>query len=166
MASYSPIKLTLFEFQQCQLHRWNRFRGVNDTAETVSAVSMTPLKLFPRCHWHRWNFRPDPHSCFLGVIDTVETASAVSMTPLKLLPRCHPRGEGAYYLLLLGHFCPFDCRIFTIWLIFFVSVLYLFNFRSVPRGEGAYYLLLFDDFCPFVCRIFTIWLIFLVAVSL
>jgi hypothetical protein len=24
---------------------------------------MTPLKPFQRSHWHRWNFRPDPHSC-------------------------------------------------------------------------------------------------------
>jgi hypothetical protein len=31
-------------FQRCQLHRWNRFSGVNDTAEIVSAVSMTSLK--------------------------------------------------------------------------------------------------------------------------
>jgi hypothetical protein len=49
MASYSPRKSTLFEFQRCQWHRWNRFRGETDTAETVSAVSMTPLKSFQRC---------------------------------------------------------------------------------------------------------------------
>jgi hypothetical protein len=66
-----------------QRHRWNHFRSVNDTAEIVLAVSMTPLKSFPRCHWYRWNFRPDPHSCFRGVNDTAETVSAVSITPLK-----------------------------------------------------------------------------------
>jgi hypothetical protein len=33
----------------------NSFSGVIDTAETVSAVSMTLLKLFQRSHWHRWN---------------------------------------------------------------------------------------------------------------
>jgi hypothetical protein len=62
-------------------HRWNCFRSVNDTAETVSAVSMshpeiisavsmTLLKPFQRCQWHRWN-------CFLGVIDTPETLDLI-----------------------------------------------------------------------------------------
>jgi hypothetical protein len=32
MASYSPRKSIIFEFQLC--HSWNDFRGVNDTAET------------------------------------------------------------------------------------------------------------------------------------
>jgi hypothetical protein len=62
---------------------YSSFSCVSETAETVSVVSMTPLKTFPRCHWHLGNFRPDPHSCFRGVIDTAETVSAVSMTPLK-----------------------------------------------------------------------------------
>jgi hypothetical protein len=51
-------------------------------------VSLTPLNRFQRCHWHRWNFRPDPHSCFLGVIDTAEIVSAVSLTPRKPIQRC------------------------------------------------------------------------------
>jgi hypothetical protein len=48
-------KSTLFEFQRCQWQRWNHFRGVNDSAETVSAVSMTSPKQFQRYQWHRWN---------------------------------------------------------------------------------------------------------------
>jgi hypothetical protein len=43
------------EFQRCQWHRWNDFRGVIDNAETISAVSLTPLTRFQRCQWHRWN---------------------------------------------------------------------------------------------------------------
>jgi hypothetical protein len=50
MASYSPRKLIIFEFQRCHLHRWNAVHGVTDTAETISAGSMTPLKRF-----QRWN---------------------------------------------------------------------------------------------------------------
>jgi hypothetical protein len=108
------MSLTLWRsFQQCQWHRWNCFSNVNDTAEIVSAVSMTsrkfcthkfcswcpyeichfvitmispvsmtPLKSFQQCHWHRLN-------CFSGVNDTVEIISAVSMTPLKSLQQCH-----------------------------------------------------------------------------
>jgi hypothetical protein len=34
MASYSPRKSIIFEFQRCQWHRWNDFRGAIDTAET------------------------------------------------------------------------------------------------------------------------------------
>jgi hypothetical protein len=56
---------------------YSSFSCVNDTAETVSAVSMATLKSFLRCHWHRWNFRPDPHSCFSCVIDTAETIMIV-----------------------------------------------------------------------------------------
>jgi hypothetical protein len=36
-------------------HRWNRFSGVIDPAEIVSAVSVTPWTAFQRCKWHRWN---------------------------------------------------------------------------------------------------------------
>jgi hypothetical protein len=76
--SMTPLK----PLPWCQWHRWNFrpdpyicFRGVIDTAEIVSSVSMTPLKPpwswnekyymdfnhkiffaeFQRCHWHRWN---------------------------------------------------------------------------------------------------------------
>jgi hypothetical protein len=68
---------------------YSSFSGVNYTAETVSTVSITPLKPFLRCQWHRWN-------CFSGVIDTAETldliliaVSAVSLTSLKPFQRCH-----------------------------------------------------------------------------
>jgi hypothetical protein len=68
---------------------YSSFLGVNDTVETISAVSMTPLKPFHRCQWHRWNR-------FSGVIDTAETldliliaVSAVSLTPLKPFQWCH-----------------------------------------------------------------------------
>jgi hypothetical protein len=60
---------------------------------------MTPLKPFQWCHWHCWNFRPDPYSCFQSVNDTAEIwqkkfccgwnqYSAVSLTPLKWFLRC------------------------------------------------------------------------------
>jgi hypothetical protein len=35
---------------------WNRFRGLNETAESVSAVSMRPRNRFPRSQWDRGNF--------------------------------------------------------------------------------------------------------------
>jgi hypothetical protein len=72
----TPLK----RFPLCHWRRWNDFRGVIDTAETdtaemISAVSLTPLKSwwwqsekfhrdinyriffaeFQRCSWHRWN---------------------------------------------------------------------------------------------------------------
>jgi hypothetical protein len=62
---------------------WNRFVYGFVFAEKidiirVSEVSMTPLKPFPRCQWHRWNR-------FRGVNDTAEiVVSAMSLTPLKL----------------------------------------------------------------------------------
>jgi hypothetical protein len=38
----------------CRENRlYSNFSGVMDTAETISAVSMTPLKLM----WHRWNLK-------------------------------------------------------------------------------------------------------------
>ena len=49
-------------------------RGVNDTADLDSAVSMTPLSLILQCQWHRWAW-------LCCVIDTAELDSAVSLTP-------------------------------------------------------------------------------------
>jgi hypothetical protein len=41
----SAVSLTLLKsFQRCQCRRRNRFSSVNDTAEIVSAVLLTPLK--------------------------------------------------------------------------------------------------------------------------
>jgi hypothetical protein len=54
------------------------FRGVT----LISAVSMTLLKYFPLCNWHRWND-------FSGVNYTVEIISAVSISPRKSFQRCH-----------------------------------------------------------------------------
>jgi hypothetical protein len=48
---FNHKQIFVAEFQRCHWHRWNSFSGVIDTAETVSAVSMTPLKSI----WHRWN---------------------------------------------------------------------------------------------------------------
>jgi hypothetical protein len=50
-----------------QFYTWlsKHFRSVNKTAEILSAVTLTLLKQFPRCHWYRWND-------FWGVIDTAE----------------------------------------------------------------------------------------------
>jgi hypothetical protein len=95
--SLTPLKL----FQRCHWYCWNDFRGVNDIAETVSVVSMTPRKQlwgsglkFQRCQWQRWNG-------FSGVIDTplnrflryqwhrwngfsgVNDTAEIQMTPLK-----------------------------------------------------------------------------------
>jgi hypothetical protein len=63
-----PMKfftLTSPSFQRCLWHRWNRFSGVNYTAEIVSAVSITPRKSFQQCQWHPWNR-------LSGVNDTAE----------------------------------------------------------------------------------------------
>jgi hypothetical protein len=95
-------------FQQCQWHRWNcfssdqshrgnRFSGVNDTTEIisavsmtpfeiVSAVSMTPLKSFQRCHWHSAKKFCSPHEIFNFAITMT---SAMSRTPLKSFQQCH-----------------------------------------------------------------------------
>jgi hypothetical protein len=67
LSSYSVKR-----FQRCHWHCWNNFCSVIDTAETISAVSLTPLKRF------QWND-------FSGFIDTAETISAVSIIPLKLM---------------------------------------------------------------------------------
>jgi hypothetical protein len=99
------------EFQQCHWHCWNRFSGVIDTAETDSAVSMTPLKPFQRWHWHCWNFIPDPHTCFRGVIETTEIISAGSMIPRKFGKK---------------NFCgwnPYDIFHFTIMVVSAVSLI-------------------------------------------
>jgi hypothetical protein len=62
-------------FQRCHRHRWNHgdgkvknflgtstteffllnFSSVNDTAVTISAVSLPLLKQIQGCQWHRWN---------------------------------------------------------------------------------------------------------------
>jgi hypothetical protein len=68
----STIEFLCAKFQWCHWHRWNNFRGVIDTPETISAVSLTLLKWFQRCQWHCWN---DLH----GVNDTAE----INVTPLK-----------------------------------------------------------------------------------
>jgi hypothetical protein len=80
---------------------------------SVSAVSYR----FQRCHWHRWNFRNDPHSCFRGVIDTAETISAVSLTPLNFGKK---------------NFCgwnPYDVLNFTIMVVSAVSLIPLKPFQ-------------------------------------
>jgi hypothetical protein len=54
---------------------YNRFQGFNDTGETVSAMSMTPLK--PPWSWNLKYHRDFNHKKFFCRI------SAVSLTPLK-----------------------------------------------------------------------------------
>ena len=46
-----------------------------------SAVSLTPRRRSPQCHWHLWGG-------LCGVIYTSEAVSAVSLTPLRRSPRC------------------------------------------------------------------------------
>jgi hypothetical protein len=65
-------------FQRCHIN----FSSVIDTAEIVSAVSMTPLKSFQRCQCHRGNR-------FSGVNAITEIVSAVSLTPLKFGKKIH-----------------------------------------------------------------------------
>jgi hypothetical protein len=63
--------------QRCHINfSGNRFSGVIDTAETVSVVSIIPLKRFQWFQLHRGNH-------FSGVNDTAEIVSAASITPLK-----------------------------------------------------------------------------------
>ena len=48
-----------FLIPRCQWHGWDKFRSVNDTVETNSAVSMTRLRLTPQCQWnhhHEFDF--------------------------------------------------------------------------------------------------------------
>jgi hypothetical protein len=67
----------------------NYFSGVNDTSETVSAVSMTPLKFGKKNFWWlKRYFSFHDHGGFSGVIDTAETVSAVALTPRKQFPQC------------------------------------------------------------------------------
>jgi type IV secretory pathway component VirB8 len=103
MASYSPRKSIIFEFHRCHWHRWNDFSGVINTAETISVVSLTPLKRFQQCHWHRWTHGDGKVKNFIGtsttefflflkfsgINDAAETISAVSLTRLKRFLRCH-----------------------------------------------------------------------------
>jgi hypothetical protein len=63
-------------FRRCHWYRWNCFSGVIDTAESGSAVSLTPLKQNPRCQWHRGNSYEDQ-------------VSVASLTPQKRFQRCH-----------------------------------------------------------------------------
>ena len=39
---------------QCHWHRGVKHRGVIDTVEWSSAVSLTSRNEAPQCHWHRW----------------------------------------------------------------------------------------------------------------
>jgi hypothetical protein len=81
----TPLK----PFQWCHWNHWNFrpdphscIRGVIDTEEIVSAVSMTPLK--PPWIWnekYHWDFN---HKHFFAELPI----SAVSMTPLKWFQRC------------------------------------------------------------------------------
>jgi hypothetical protein len=54
----------------------------------ISAVSLTPLKWFPRCNWHRWNDRDGKVKNFIGSSTTeffLPNFSGVNTTPLKLM---------------------------------------------------------------------------------
>ena len=64
----------------------NCVRGVYDYAETVSAETMTTLKLFPPSLWLCWN-------CVGGVYDSAETVSAKSMTMLNCVRRVYDYAE-------------------------------------------------------------------------
>jgi hypothetical protein len=65
-------------FSGCHWYCGNCFNGDIATAETISVVSMTLLKLFQRCQWHCGNR-------FSEVNDTADIVLAVSLTPLKLV---------------------------------------------------------------------------------
>jgi hypothetical protein len=83
------VSAVSYRFKRCHWHCGNRFSSVNDTAETVSAVSLTPRKLFQWCQCHQWNG-------FSGVIDTAEIRPTkifvVEITMISRswwFPRCH-----------------------------------------------------------------------------
>jgi hypothetical protein len=89
---------------------------------STTAVSLTPLKQFPQCQWHRWND-------FSGVNDSAETAmrirskvSAVSMKPLNFGKK---------------KFCgwnPYDILNFTIMVVSVVSLKPL-KLKQFPRCQ-------------------------------
>jgi hypothetical protein len=61
--------------------RWIRFRGLIDTAESASAVSLRPLNLLPRFHWDR-------QIRFRGLIEIVEAKLIIRSFVLVLwIPR-------------------------------------------------------------------------------
>jgi hypothetical protein len=80
-----------------RIRRENRlYSNVNDTAEMVSAVSITPLKWFQRCHWHRWNHGDGKVKNFTETSTTGDawtsfSVSAVSITPLNRFWRLSKR---------------------------------------------------------------------------
>jgi hypothetical protein len=101
--------------------RWICFRGLIDTAESASTVSLRPpnpnfyrhsfvLKKLPFCvkimllnffwilqsHWNR-------QSLFCGLIEAAKAASKVSLKPPNLLPRPHwNRGSRQFQTIILN----------------------------------------------------------------
>jgi hypothetical protein len=70
MTSLKPLPL-------CNSPRLNLFCGLFDTAETldliliaVSAVSLTPRKLFQRYQWHRWKHHDREMKTIIGISTT------------------------------------------------------------------------------------------------
>jgi hypothetical protein len=97
--SITPLKWLRqagLRFQQCNWHRWNNFRGVNGTAETISAVSMTPLKLM----WHHWNLKQTLQVLFLPLQG--KSSKNISMATIPILfklPRPHFRFQRWFWRL-------------------------------------------------------------------
>ena len=67
---------------QCHWHRRVKLRGVTDTAESSSIVSLILQSQAPWCNWYR-------RVKLRGVIDTAESSSAVTLIPQSQAPRWH-----------------------------------------------------------------------------
>jgi hypothetical protein len=112
MASYSQRKSIIFEFQRCHLHPWNNFRGVIDTAETISVVPLTPLKWwwlsekfhrdinyrifvfteFQPCPWHRWNLKQNLQDLSLPLKGKSNRNTKMANIPI-LYKYVHPKNS-------------------------------------------------------------------------
>jgi hypothetical protein len=65
-----------YSFSQRLPQCYNGFRGLIESTESASAISLTPLNLLPQSHWDCW-------IRFRGFIETAKSASMVSLRPRK-----------------------------------------------------------------------------------
>jgi hypothetical protein len=126
-------------FQRCHIN----FSGVIDTAEIISVVSLTPLKLFQWCQWHRWNR-------FSVVNDTAEIVSAVSMTPLKSIQWCqwHRLNSAKKFCSL----CPYEIFHFAISVISAVSMTLRKSFQRCQWHRWNFNIIDFLSKCEAICE--------------
>ena len=69
-----------------------------------SAVSLTPWRRSPRCHWHLWGG-------LRGVNDTLEAVSTVSLTPRRPPPKCQwNHGDWHKFFIIRSPRCQWRLR--------------------------------------------------------